>query len=163
MTTAKSKIAPGKVKHAAGVRSAGKPIEKTGFQKWSAALVKSNAGARIKLVRTGVNADVLVSASEYFAMPRAQFVKILGMSSATAERKIKTGQLLGQAESERLERLALIEDLAEKVFGAASLAKEWLTRKNAALGESPITLLDTETGAGEVRKVLNSIAYGGIV
>src|SRR4030065_841487 len=126
MTTAKRKIAPEKVKHGAGVRS----IEKAGFQKWSAALVKSNAGARIKLVRTGVNADILVSASEYFAMPRAQFVKILGMSSATAERKINAGQLLGQAESERLERLALIEDLAEKVFGAASLAREWLTRKN---------------------------------
>lgn len=163
MTTAKSKIPPGKVKHAAGVRSAGKSIEKAGFQKWRAALVKSNASARIKLVRTGVNADVLVSASEYFAMPRAQFVKILGMSSATAERKIKTGQLLGPTESERLERLALIEDLAEKVFGTAPLAREWLTRKNAALGESPITLLDTETGAGEVRKVLNSIAYGGTV
>ncbi len=163
MTTAKRKIAPEKVKHGAGVQSTGRSIEKGGFQKWSTALVKSNAGARIKLVRTGVNANVLVSASEHFAMPRAQFVKILGMSSATAERKIKTGQLLGQAESERLERLALIEDLAEKVFGAASLAREWLTRKNAALGESPITLLDTETGAGEVRKVLNSIAYGGTV
>ena len=71
-------------------------------------------------------------------MPRAQFVKILGMSSATAERKIKTGQLLGQAESERLERLALIEDLAEKVFGAAPLAREWLTQKNTALAKAQI-------------------------
>lgn len=162
MSTAKSRAATTKPKHATGMRGAGKPVEQTGFQKWSAAVVKANAGARIRLVRTGVNADVLVSASEYFAMPRAQFVKMLGMSSATAERKIKNHQLLGPAESERLERLALIEDLAEKVFGAAPLAREWLTQKNAALGESPITLLDTETGAGEVRKVLNAIAYGGI-
>jgi putative toxin-antitoxin system antitoxin component (TIGR02293 family) len=140
-----------------------KLVKNVGFQQWRSALVKSNAGARIKLVRAGVNASVLISASEYFAMPRAQFVKILGMSSATAERKIKSGSLLGQAESERLERLALIEDVAEKVLGTALLAREWLTRKNAALGESPITMLDTETGAGEVRKVLYSIAYGGVV
>ena len=161
MTT--TRAVPKSVKRTVSEQSASKPIKTVGFQQWRSSLVKSNAGARIKLVRAGVNANVLVSASEYFAMPRAQFVKILGMSSATAERKIKSGSLLGQAESERLERLALVEDVAEKVFGTALLAKEWLTRKNAALGESPITMLDTETGAGEVRKVLYSIAYGGVV
>jgi hypothetical protein len=82
---------PKRVKDVSELR-ARKPIKNVGFQQWRSALVKSNAGARIKLVRAGVNASVLISASEYFAMPRAQFVKILGMSSATAERKIKSGR-----------------------------------------------------------------------
>ena len=133
------------------------------FQKWRTSVARSNAGTRIKLIRTGVQANVLVFASEYFDMPRAQFVKIMGMSPATAERKIKNRSLLGPIESERLERLAIIEDQAEKVFGDAGKAKNWLTRMNLALGDTPLSMLDTETGAGEVRKVLASIAYGGAV
>ena len=133
------------------------------FQKWRTSVAQANAGARIKLIRTGVQANVLVFASEYFDMPRAQFVKIMGMSPATAERKIKSGSLLGPIESERLERLAIIENQAEKVFGDAGKAKNWLMQKNLALGDTPLSMLDTETGAGEVRKVLGSIAYGGVV
>ena len=133
------------------------------FQKWRTSVAKSNAGARIKLIRAGVDSRVLISASEYFEMPRAEFVKILGMSPATAERKIKNHSLLGPMESERLERLAIIEDTAEKVFGDAMMAKQWLMRKNLALGDTPLSMLDTETGANEVKKVLSSLAYGGVV
>lgn len=133
------------------------------FLQWRTSVAHSNAGERIKLIRTGVEANVLVSASEYFNMPRAQFVKFLGMSPATAERKIKNRSLLGPVESERLERLAIIEDAAEKVFGSADMAKTWMMRKNLALGDTPLSMLDTETGAGEVRKVLAAIAYGGVV
>lgn len=133
------------------------------FLQWRTSVANSDAGARIRLIRTGVDALVLVSASEYFNMPRAQFVKMLGMSSATAERKIKNRSLLGPVESERLERLAVVEDHAEKVFGSAEQAKTWMMRKNLALGDTPMSMLDTETGAGEVRKILASIAYGGAV
>jgi len=133
------------------------------FQKWRTSVANSNAGTRIRLIRKGVAADVLVSASEYFDMPRAQFVKFMGMSPATAERKIKSHSLLGPVESERLERLAIIEDAAEKVFGNAEMGKQWIMRKNLALGDTPLSMLDTETGAGEVKKILASIAYGGVV
>jgi putative toxin-antitoxin system antitoxin component (TIGR02293 family) len=133
------------------------------FQQWRTSVANSNAGARIHLVRGGVDAGVLVSASEYFNMPRAQFVRIMGMSPATAERKIKNHSLLGPVESERLERLAIIEDAAEKVFGSAELGKAWMLQKNLALGDTPLAMLDTGTGAGEVKKVLASIAYGGAV
>ena len=132
-----------------------------GFIQWKATLVKVNPGARIKIVRKGAPSIVLVTASEYFGMPRNLFAKLLGISPATAERKIKAGGLLGQIETERLERIALIEYEAEKVFGTSNMARDWLTNKNAALGETPLSMLDTETGAGEVRKVLSAIAYGG--
>jgi putative toxin-antitoxin system antitoxin component (TIGR02293 family) len=104
----------------------------------------------------------MVSASEHFGVPRSLFAKMLGISSATAERKIKSNSLLGQIETERLERIALIENEAEKVFGASNMALAWLTKNNAAFGVPPLEMLDTETGAGEVRKVLSAIAYGGV-
>ena len=134
-----------------------------GFSQWKTTLVKANPGARIKIVRAGTSPDVLVSASEHFGIPRHLFARLLGISPATAERKIKAGSLLGQTETERLERFALIENEADKVFGAPDKALDWLTRENTALGATPLSMLDTETGAGEVRKVLSAIAYGGAV
>lgn len=77
--------------------------------------------------------------------------------------KIKSGSLLGQNETERLSRIALIENEAEKVFGTSGMARDWLTKINASLGDTPLSMLDTETGAGEVRKILSAIAYGGAV
>lgn len=133
-----------------------------GFGQWKTALVKANPRTRIKIVRAGVRSGVMVSASEHFGMPRNAFAKLLGLSSATADRKIRANALLGQNETERLERIALIEDEAVKVFDGGDRARLWLTTKNAALGEVPLSMLDTETGAGEVRKVLSAIAYGGV-
>ena len=133
------------------------------FSEWKAALTKANPGMRIKIVREGVSPFVMVSASEYFGIPRNLFAKLLGISPATAERKIKADSLLGQTESERLERIALIENEAEKVFNTPDMARDWLTRNNAAMGVTPLSMLDTETGAGEVRKVLSAIAYGGAI
>jgi len=133
------------------------------FGQWKALLAKSNPGARIKIVRAGVAPVILISASEHFRIHRNVFAKLLGISPATAERKIKAGTRLGQFETERLERIALIENEAAKVFSDAGLALDWLTKNNAALGDAPLALLDTETGAGEVRKVLSAISYGGAV
>ena len=133
------------------------------FGKWKVALANANAGTIIKLVRHGVSPSVFVTASQHFGMPRTNFAKLIGMSPATAERKIKSGSLLGQNETERLSRIALIEIEAEKVFGAPEMARDWLTKINASLGDTPLSMLDTETGAGEVRKILSAVAYGGAV
>ncbi|EQD65961.1 antitoxin Xre/MbcA/ParS toxin-binding domain-containing protein [Ferrovum myxofaciens] len=143
------------------VKSTQKHLE--GFTQWKTRLVKANPGARIKIVREGAHPAVLVTASEHFGIPRNLFARLLGISPATSERKIKAGILLGQTETERLERIALIENEAERVFGTPNMARDWLTKNNTALGATPLSMMDTETGAGEVRKVLSSIAYGGAV
>ena len=132
------------------------------FHEWQAVFVKLAPTSRIESIRTGLEAKLLVGASEYFEMPRIRFGQLLGMSASTMERKIKEHALLGSAESEKLARLALIEVEAEKVFGKKTVAREWLLSKNTALGDSPMSLLDTELGSIEVRKMLNAIAYGGV-
>lgn len=132
------------------------------FGPWKRALVRADPGTRIRIVRAGAASSILVSASEHFGIPRHVFARLIGISPATAERKISAGGLLGQTETERLERIALIENEAEKVFGTSDMARDWLTKRNTVLGDTPLAMLDTETGATEVRKVLSAIAYGGV-
>lgn len=65
--------------------------------------------------------------------------------------------------SNKKERVSAIKAEAERVFGDAAKAKRWLNQKNLALDNTPLALLATEAGTNEVRKVLNAIAYGGVV
>ena len=60
-------------------------------------------------------------------------------------------------------RIAEIKAEAEQTFGSTEKAQKWMAEKNIALGKTPISMLDTEAGAREVRKILASIAYGGVV
>lgn len=61
------------------------------------------------------------------------------------------------------ERISAIRAEAERVFGNAEKARNWLNRENLALGSTPLVMLATEACTNEVRKVLNAIAYGGVV
>lgn len=64
---------------------------------------------------------------------------------------------------ERLARIALIETMAVQVFGSSESAKRWLLSYNPTFGESPLSLLDTDAGTEEVKKVLSAVAYGCVV
>lgn len=132
------------------------------FSKWGDSVRKMPPAKRIEMIRDGVKVTLLVGARQYYGLPQSKLSKLLGVSDATITRKIKSGGKLGPMESERLARIALIEADAEEVFGAPDLAKRWMLEPNLALGEPPLSLLDTDTGADEVRKVLAAIAYGGV-
>ena len=132
------------------------------FLEWGAMILKMPPVERIEMVRDGVKVTHLVKASQYYGISQAKFSKLLGISDSTITRKIRSGSKLGPLESERLARIALIEAEAGKIFESSDLAKRWMLEPNLALGESPLSLLDTDVGADEVRKVLASIAYGGV-
>jgi len=133
------------------------------FTKWGNTVHKMPPAKRIEMIRGGVNVTLLVEAGQYYGLSQAKLSKLLGVSDATLTRKIKSGGKLGPMESERLARIALVEAEAEEVFVSPELAKRWMLEPNLALGEPPLLLLDTDTGADEVRKVLAAIAYGGVV
>ena len=63
----------------------------------------------------------------------------------------------------RAQIAAEIENEAVKIFCSADLAKKWMRQKNLALGKSPLSMLRCEAGAREVRRLLSSIACGGVV
>jgi len=133
------------------------------FAKWGHAVCKMPPAKRIEMIRAGVKVALLVGAGQYYGLSQSRLSKLLGVSDATITRKIKSGGTLGPMESERLARIALIDAEAEDTFGSPELAKRWMLEPNQALGEPPLSLLDTDTGADEVRKVLAAIAYGGVV
>lgn len=64
---------------------------------------------------------------------------------------------------QRRSRFEAISADAEVVFGSVETARRWMFQNNAALRGTPISMLNTETGTDEVRKVLASITYGGAV
>ena len=113
------------------------------------------------MIREGVDVSHLVEIRRYFGISQTELSRLLGLSKATIARKVKSGGRFGPMESERLTRIALIRAEAERVFISPDLARRWMLEPNLALGESPLSLLDTEVGGDEVRKVLAVIAYGG--
>jgi putative toxin-antitoxin system antitoxin component (TIGR02293 family) len=59
-------------------------------------------------------------------------------------------------------RLADVIRVAEETFGGRDAGARWLKTPNLALGDAtPLSMLDTELGALEVRRILSSIGHGG--
>lgn len=127
-------------------------------------IARESPAERIRRIRAGMDAQVLVQAAERFGVPRESLFRLVGLPFSTANRKIARGETLDAAVTERLVRLALVDAQAEEVFADPALASRWLTADNLALGGcTPLSLLDTEIGAREVSKVLAAIAWGGVV
>jgi putative toxin-antitoxin system antitoxin component (TIGR02293 family) len=79
----------------------------------------------------------------------------------TLMRRKQKGERLLVDESERLLRLARIQQLAARALGGESRAREWMFRENRALGgETPFAYASTEPGAREVEAVLGRIEHG---
>ena len=131
------------------------------FSAWGAVVRKMPPVRKIAMIREGVDVALLVAAGQYYGISQTGLSRLIGVSEATVARKIKAGGRLSPQESERLARVAAVEAEAEDVFDSPDLARRWMLEPNLVLGESPLSLLDTDAGAGEVRKVLASIAYGG--
>jgi putative toxin-antitoxin system antitoxin component (TIGR02293 family) len=67
---------------------------------------------------------------------------------------------LSPAESEKAARVARVIALAEDAFQNSAKAAAWLRRRSRALGQAPIQLLDSETGARWVEAELLRITWG---
>lgn len=131
------------------------------FTAWGAVVRKMPPAKKIAMIREGVDVALLIGAGQYYGISQTSLSRLIGVSDATVARKIKAGGRLSPQESERLARIAAVEAEAEDVFDSQDLARSWMLEPNLALGEPPLSLLDTDAGAEEVRKVLASIAYGG--
>lgn len=119
---------------------------------------------KIDVIRSGVRARVVDDMVEYLDVPKNVIFSILHTPESTAHRLIKDNRTLDAAASERVVRVADITRMAEESFGGRAAATRWLKSSNLALGgATPLSMLDTEPGAGEVRRILSSINYGGAV
>ena len=119
--------------------------------------------AKIDVIRSGLPARVVDDMAEYLDVPKHVIFGVLHTPESTAHKLIKDNRPLDSAASERVVRVADIVRMAEGSFGGREAATRWLKTANLGLGgATPLSMLDTEPGAGEVRRILSSIDYGGV-
>ena len=122
----------------------------------------TSSAKKVDVIRAGVGARVVDDMVEYLDVPKNVIFGILHTPESTAHRLIKDNRNLDAAASERVVRVADITRMAEETFGGREAATRWLKSANLALGgATPLSMLDTGPGAGEVRRILASINYGG--
>lgn len=117
---------------------------------------------KIDVIRSGVRARVVDDMVAYLDVPKNVVFDVLHTPQSTAHRLIKDDRPLDAATSERVVRVADVIRLAEDTFGGREAATRWLKTPNLAFADAtPLSMLDTEPGACEVRRILASIDYGG--
>jgi putative toxin-antitoxin system antitoxin component (TIGR02293 family) len=115
----------------------------------------------IETVRQGLPASAIDEAVAYMSVAQKDLLAALRIPMSTFHRRLATNEALSPGESEKVLRLGDIARRAEHTFGNAKAARDWLTAENLALGGSPLSLIDTEAGAAQVRRVLATLDYGG--
>src|SRR5712692_8423967 len=116
--------------------------------------METPAARKIDLIRAGVGARVVDDMVAYLEVPKAVIFALLHTPESTAHKLIKDNRTLDAAASERVVRVADITRMAEATFGGREAATHWLKIANLALGgATPLSMLDTEPGAAEVRRV----------
>jgi putative toxin-antitoxin system antitoxin component (TIGR02293 family) len=116
----------------------------------------------IETVRQGLPARAIDEAVAYMEVAQKDLLAALRIPMSTYHRRLAANETLSSSESEKVLRLGDIARRAEETFGSSKAAREWLTTKNLALGGPPLALIDTEAGAGQVRRVLASLDFGGV-
>lgn len=114
-------------------------------------------------IQTGFDAVWLHAAKSAFRLTIPSLASIANVSASTIERRLRSKVPLDAIVSERFDRLAQVAVLAEEVFEDRTVAGDWLSEPNDALGgKTPLSLCETELGARQVRRVLHAIEWGGV-
>jgi len=119
--------------------------------------------AKMRLIRSGVAMEAVVGASYLLEIALADLAAVLWHRRPSARHLPRSHKLLATGPTEQLIRLAQVACEAEATFGSPRLAGRWLLQGNLALGgATPLSILDSQIGAGEVSRVLAAIRYGGV-
>ena len=120
----------------------------------------SSAAQLTETIRTGLpyaSLEILISKLQ---LPRSGAAAALNLPERTLARRRKEKRL-SPDESDRVLRLARLFSHAASVLEGEDNAAVWFSQPNRALrGNTPLSLIDTETGAREVEDVLWRIAHG---
>jgi putative toxin-antitoxin system antitoxin component (TIGR02293 family) len=121
-----------------------------------------SAQLAIDLARQKLPTSVVSEAIKFLSLPTNDVLGGLRIPLSSYHRKLSGNLPLSSDETERVMRLAEITRIATDAFGDAADASSWLITPNMALtGKTPLSLLDTDAGSSQVRRVLSVINYGG--
>lgn len=114
-------------------------------------------------IKRGFRPQVIARFKSRTHFSTAALSRVLGVSARTIDRALtrKGGARLKPAVSDRLYRVARIVTLAEEVFEDRVQAFEWLSARQAGVGNRvPMELLETEAGTRDVEDELLRIEHG---
>jgi len=124
----------------------------------------------IQVVRLGVPAKLIDAMADDMGVSRSRILGWIKMPEATAKRKIKNGELLDTAWSERVLALASLIGRVQRMveesgnptgFDAPAWLGGWLSDPNPAFGGVPPGgYMDTEKGSALVSQILLQMQSG---
>jgi len=113
------------------------------------------------LTREGLPVGTLTLLAQELSVERKTVANAIGISDRTLSRRLAKDERLSAQESDRMVRLARVFALATDTLGTAQKASLWLQTPNSVLeGQTPFSLLDTDTGVRSVETILGRIAWG---
>lgn len=131
-----------------------------GFVSQHATLMDSE---RLRQIKDGFSADLAHALRLTFGIQEHHLKSLLNASLSTLKKRLREQKSLDPIASERLSRIATVSHLAEEVFETQLIATHWMSMPNKALGGSaPIMLCETELGSIQVRRALQTLAWGGV-
>jgi putative toxin-antitoxin system antitoxin component (TIGR02293 family) len=123
-------------------------------------LKAKNSDQMIALLKKGLSADSFDQLRQCLNLSANTLSKIVQISKRTLDRRRATGRLTTD-ESERIFRIAQVNDMAMAVFGSQQKAENWLKKPARGLGgKIPLEYSDTHLGAHEVITLLGRIEHG---
>ncbi|OYY92864.1 MAG: hypothetical protein B7Y41_13980 [Hydrogenophilales bacterium 28-61-23] len=118
----------------------------------------TNSLSAMKVIREGLPTSIIRRLEEA-GVERKYRIQII--PERTLQHRVKNGERMTPAESERAYRIANIIALADRVFGNHAKGMRWLHNPMRRLeGQSPLDVLDTDIGARLVEEALSQIDAG---
>ena len=123
----------------------------------------ASALERDHMVRAGFETGSLDIFAQGFGRSGRSLANLLGVATATYDRRVREGKPLSHDDSDRVARLIEVERAATRVFGDEEAAREWLAAPVPVLGGAvPIELLATTPGYQAVTNALRRIMSGSV-
>jgi putative toxin-antitoxin system antitoxin component (TIGR02293 family) len=125
---------------------------------------------RVSAIKEGVPAAVVTRITKSMGTSKEGFLRMLGLSRATIDRKISKNAALSSDEGQRVIGIAKLVGLVETMtqqsgsaanFDAAKWLAQWINQESQALGgKKPSEFLDTAEGQELVSSVLQRMQSG---
>lgn len=112
-------------------------------------------------IENGLNVELVVHLAHTVNWPVSTVLECMGLSRSTYERRKKLGRLKIQ-EGDSVIRIIRTIDAATLMMGGDRIeASKWLQEPRSAFGgKKPIELMNSETGAFEVIKLIHRVSHG---
>lgn len=150
--------------HPAKKRDLHRRAEIAAFWRFSTEQALLQDWERLQQIKVGLPAYLTQTLRFVFNLQDRHLKLLFNASISTLQRRRRTQKKLDCISSERLDRIAIVSHLTEKVFEDQERAVHWLSTPNQALGgTAPIMLCATEIGAKQVRRSLAALESGGSV